>query len=398
MSLAPVQRLLKIQHPAGVQIQLEPRKLRSPVNLLLDVVEGYISSHSALEPRLNLVWIQGGGTRAEYLVKGDDVYLVQGDLDLRLRSAMRAILTWDRDLSDHPAYAMSLSARIAAEWFRYGNQRKLARLLVNEAVRPMEIATVDTLERVPIGIPYLAQWTLAIAHEAGHFWADKAIDQSIFDDSSPIRELLAEKCLAVGFEPEDDIALLHEATADAFAAETWWAFVDGFRFAAGIEVSPDDLRLEQMQCVYELVLHFRTLNWLQEVRSSVTDVSADQARAARRALYVRELMTIDQFVFNRDEDGITVLHREEITRQWKNDIRELWATRDVTVEAVLVRTLLEGQDKCSADELRHRLEWFYVDTAPPTDNAILALIERSGASPRYYTPAPRESWWSAGFP
>lgn len=393
MTQHPIQRLLLTQMPAGVQVQLEERAHRSPVNMLLELAEDVMRRAGGLPPRLRHVWIQGGGCDATYLLHGEEGFIAQGDLDLRLRSAMRAVFTWDRDLADHPDHAAALSARIAAEMLRYGDQRMLASLLTNPYVRPMEIATVSTLEVVPIGIPYLAQWAIAIAHEAGHLWADTGMDQSHFAAGAPLQQIFIDVCRRAGDESLATRRLFHEATADAFCAEIWWAYVDLMRMYMGVQLAESDLRLEQKQTVHELVLHYRILSWLQEIRSSLSGATVEHRRRDRRDLHVRELMTIEQFLFNRTRDDTTLLDPDEIRTQWANDIRELHEERDFLEAAVAVPKLCGPAEQCASVELRHRLEWFYLDTAPPTSTEITSLIEDCDAAPSYYQPSPVTSWW-----
>ena len=163
-------RLVSSALPAGTRWHVYDRRLRSPMNLVLDEVA------RQLQREFVLIWVDGGSPDVFVLTSPERVVTVWSTRHLELSAAFRALLVDDAWSAVRVELAERLVLKVVAELsLREGDSEVAAKSLLGAVVgQQLSIGDSDVMADLDVADParmdeaYMALWFMGLAHEFGH--------------------------------------------------------------------------------------------------------------------------------------------------------------------------------------------------------------------------------------
>src|SRR4029453_17888788 len=184
-------RLVSSALPAGTRWHVYDRRLRSPMNLVLDEVA------RQLEREFVLIWVDGGSPDVFVLTSPERVVTVWSTRHLELSAAFRALLVDDAWSAVRVELAERLVLKVVAELsLRDGDNELAARCLLGAGVgQQLSIGDSNVMADLDVADParmdeaYMALWFMGLAHEFGHGLPAAAHQTGALSDSEILRDL-----------------------------------------------------------------------------------------------------------------------------------------------------------------------------------------------------------------
>ena len=193
-------RLVSSALPAGTRWHVYDRRLRSPMNLVLDEVA------RQLEREFVLIWVDGGPPDVFVLTSPERIVTVWSTRHLELSAVFRALLVDDAWSAVRVELAERLVLKVVAELsLRDGDSEVAAKCLLGAVVgQQLTVADSEVMADLDVADParmdeaYMALWFMGLAHEFGHgLPATGAIDTGLahamrfaYDPAVPADRLL----------------------------------------------------------------------------------------------------------------------------------------------------------------------------------------------------------------
>jgi hypothetical protein len=163
-------RLVSSTLPAGTQWHAYDRRLRSPMNLVLDEVA------RQLQREFVLIWVDGGSPDVFVLTSPRRVVTVWSTRYLELSAVFRTLLVDDAWSTVRVELAQRLVLKIVAELcLRNGDSEVAAKCLLGAVVGQELVigdsnmlAVLDDQDPARMDEAYMALWFTGLAHEFGH--------------------------------------------------------------------------------------------------------------------------------------------------------------------------------------------------------------------------------------
>ena len=184
-------RLVSSALPAGTRWHAYDRRLRSPMNLVLDEVA------RQLPREFVLIWVDGGSPDVFVLTSPERVVAVWSTRHLELSAAFRALLVDDAWSAVRVELAERLVLKVVAELsLRDGDSEVAANCLLGAVVgQRLSVADSDVMADLDVADParmdeaYMALWFMGLAHEFGHGLPAAAHQTGALSDEEILRSL-----------------------------------------------------------------------------------------------------------------------------------------------------------------------------------------------------------------